>query len=216
MSTTAQALPLATPGDFEAIYARAEGDPSRIPWADLRPSPALVTWLDFIAPSLVRCGSRVVVVGCGLGDDARELVRRGYDVTAFDISETAVNWARQLDPDHAGCYHRADLFDLPSRWHHRFDLVVEINTIQSLAPPLHASALMSLSRLVSMRGWLLVIARHAEAEGLEREGPPWPIHDGKLRSMATACGLEPDGPFDIFEDDETPPVRRMRALFRRT
>ena len=31
---------------FEPLYASAEGDPSKIPWADERPNPWLVEWLD--------------------------------------------------------------------------------------------------------------------------------------------------------------------------
>jgi SAM-dependent methyltransferase len=207
--------PAVSPESFETVYAHADGDPARIPWADQRPHPALVTWLDFVAPSLVRCGSRVVVVGCGLGDDARELIRRGYDVTAFDVSATAVRWAKELDPEHAGCYHRADLFDLPTRWQHRFDLVIEINTVQSLPPSQHASSLMAVSRLAAMRGWVLMICRHgSEVSGLD-DGPPWPLTKEQLCSYAAVAGFEPDGSIDVFEDDETPPVTRMRALLRR-
>ena len=69
-TATPQIRPGAAP-DFEAIYATAGGDASRIPWSDGIPNPALVTWLDTVGPSLVRCGARVAVVGCGLGEDAR-------------------------------------------------------------------------------------------------------------------------------------------------
>ena len=90
--------------DFEAVYHEANGDFAGVPWAHGRPHPALVAWLNAIAPSVVRCGSRIAVVGCGLGDDAIELIRRGYDVTAFDISTTAIEWARRRHPEHAQCF----------------------------------------------------------------------------------------------------------------
>ena len=58
MTTTTQ--PLATSTDyFESIYADAEGDASRIPWEDGHASEALIHWLNTVAPSMVRCGSRV-------------------------------------------------------------------------------------------------------------------------------------------------------------
>ena len=41
----------------------------------------------------MRRGSRVVV-GCGLGDDVAELLSRGYDAVGFDVSPTAIGWAR--------------------------------------------------------------------------------------------------------------------------
>ena len=104
MTTTTE--PLATTVDyFESVYAEAAGDASRIPWASRQPSQALVNWLNAVAPGLIRCGARVAIAGCGLGADAREVIRRGYEVTAFDCSQTAVGWARQLDPDHADAHY---------------------------------------------------------------------------------------------------------------
>jgi len=200
---------------FEAIYAEAEGDPSRIPWADLRPHPALVTWLNAIAPSIVRCGSRVAVVGCGLGDDARELMKRGYDVTAFDCSISAVDMARGFDPARADCYVSADLFDLPQRWRHRFDLVVEINTLQSLLPEMQAEAMKQISQLITPRGHLLLICRGAERPANVDDGPPWAISESQLSKMAREAGLTCEGGISAFMDDEQPPKRRMRAMFRR-
>ena len=38
----------------------------------------------------------------GLGDDAEELVRRGFDVTAFDISDTAIQWFDAVHRIHDG------------------------------------------------------------------------------------------------------------------
>lgn len=200
---------------FESIYAEAHGDASRIRWADQRPHPALVTWLNAVAPSLVRCGSRVCCVGCGLGDDARELMRRGYDVTAFDCSPTAVEWAQSLDHENARCYAQADLFQLPVRWRHRFDLVVEINTIQSLSPDLHLAATSAIADLVSPKGHLLVICRGTETQASSDDGPPWPLTQHQLIEAAAMANLRPVEPVTAFMDDEDPPVLRMRGLFKR-
>ena len=204
-----------TPDLFESIYADAHGDAARIPWADQHPHPALITWLNAVAPSLLRCGSRVCVVGCGLGDDGREITSRGYDVTASDCSKTAVEWARSLDEGNPRNYFQADLFNAPPRWKHRFDLVVEINTIQSLSPDMHAPALKSISNLVSTHGHLLVICRGADDSGSIDDGPPWALSEQELLDAASAAGLVPTDSVTVFDDEETPPVRRMRALFKR-
>lgn len=215
-TTQTTQAPATTVEYFETIYAEARGDASAVPWADGRPNPALVNWLNAVAPSLIRCGGRVAVVGCGLGDDARELLARGYEVTAFDCSETAVNWARKLDPNNASCYHVADVFNPPSRWHHRFDLVVEINTLQSLQPDAHRlEALQPLSNLLARQGRLLVICRAANERVDVEDGPPWPLTEQELLNAAGEAGLEPDGEVSQFEDDETPPVLRMRVLLQR-
>jgi SAM-dependent methyltransferase len=214
MATATLPLP-ASSEYFETVYAEARGNAALVPWAKSGPSPALVNWLNAIAPSLVRCGSRVSIVGCGLGDDARETIRRGYDVTAFDCSATAIEWARRLDPAHADCYVQADLFDLPPRWRHRFDLVIEVNTIQSLPPDLQEGAIRSIGELMSPRGHLLVICRAAGSPGAGEDGPPWPIGKDNLLRMTAGAGLVPADPIAVFDDDQAPPVRRMRALFRR-
>jgi len=205
---------------FESIYAEAHGDAALIPWADEIPTPSLVTWLNAVAPSIIRCGARVCVVGCGLGDDARELMSRGYDVTAFDCSATAIEWAKQNDPENAPCYFTADLFALPARWRHRFDLVVEVNTIQALAPSMHMGAVRAISELVSPNGHLLVICRAFDHHGGDEpahleDGPPWPLTQKQLLDWTSYVRLVPDGPVQDFMDDEDPPVRRMRTLFKR-
>lgn len=201
---------------FDAIYAAANGDRSRIPWDDGRPHDALVNWLNAVAPSLVRCGARVACVGCGLGDDARELMRRGYDVTAFDCSATAVDWARDLDPENASCYHLADLFEPPDRWRHRFDLVVEVNTVQALPPRRHAEAFRAIAGLLSPHGHLLVCCRGAVEAPAVDDGPPWPLTQPELERLAADAGLEAEGGIAAFFDSSMPGVRRMRALFRRS
>jgi SAM-dependent methyltransferase len=202
--------------DFEAIYREARGDRARIRWSDGVPSPALVAWLNAVAPSLVRCGGRVAVVGCGLGEDARALIQRGYEVTAFDISPTAIDWARKLDAQNARSYHVADLFQPPARWRHRFELVVEINTLQSLLPDQREAAFASLRELLAPHGRLLVICRGREAhEAIDDQGPPWPLTEAELLAAASNAGLRLDGSIDSFEDDEKPPTHRLRALFRR-
>lgn len=216
MVTTQLAGPVTGPDTewFESVYASAIGERTAIPWADGRPSPALVNWLNVVAPSLIRCGARVAVVGCGLGDDARELMRRGYEVTAFDWSPTAITWAQRLDPDNGDCYHVADLFDTPARWRHRFDLVVEINTIQSLDPSCHGGAMAAIAELVSAHGHLLVVCRHASSAPAAG-GPPWPMDERELEEIARGAGLTAGGPIAAFLDDEDPPVARMRAVFGR-
>lgn len=218
--TSEQARPATTSASieaFEATYREAAGDSSRIPWADGRPSPALVNWLNAVAPSIIRCGARVAVVGCGLGDDARALLARGYEVTAFDVAPTAVRWARELDPTHAECYFEADLFDPPPRWRHRFDLVVEVNTIQSLPPDRHGDAMRSIGEMLSPHGHLLLICRGAvdAAAAAAAEGPPFPLTEDDLLRHASLAGLVPEGDVSSFDDDEDPPVRRMRGVFVR-
>lgn len=198
---------------FNGWYTEADGDAGKLPWEDQKPNPALVAWMNAVAPQVVRCGARVLVVGCGLGNDARELMNRGYDVTAFDVSAKAVEWARTLDPERADLYHEADLFNPPAKWRHRFDLAVEIYTVQSLPPVSRVRALKAIRELIHPRGAMLLIARGTEAPAPIDAGPPWPFTKDELLEATRAAGFALDGDLHDFMDEETPPKRRFRGLF---
>lgn len=205
---------------FEAVYADAHGEAARVPWADCRCCPMLTEWLNAEAPLLVRPGSRAVVVGCGLGDDVVELAERGYDVLGFDIAPTAVRWASLRHPQHAARFVQADLLSLPARMQRRFDLVIEVYTIQSMPPGLRQTAARALASLLAPRGVLLAVCRgRTQQEPLEQViGPPWPLTCAELYDVLSAAGLYPvQGEPAVIEsfDGETPPKRRLRGAFTR-
>ncbi|MBC7771142.1 MAG: methyltransferase domain-containing protein [Pyrinomonadaceae bacterium] len=201
----------------DAVYQQAQGDMSKVRWADGRPNPMMVSWLNAEAPGLVRPGSRVVVVGCGLGDDVAELVCRGYDAVGFDVSPTAVSWARKRFPDHASLFNVADVMAIPARFRHRFDLVIEIYTLQSLDPARRERAAAGVASLAGPQGHVLAICRgRDEAQLLEHlQGPPWPLCPSELLGLMEANGLRPLHGLDDFFDDESKPVRRLRGVFVR-
>ncbi len=133
-------------------------------------------------------------------------------MTAFDCSQTAVDWARGLDAGHDDCYVHADLFQPPARWTHRFDLVVDINNLQYLARPMHAEAVAALSRLMTPHGHLLIVC-HGIEHGAGPLGPPWPLTSQQLVEAASQAGLMPEGGVSSFVDDQDIP--RLRATFSR-
>lgn len=156
---------------FESIYAGAGDDYSQIPWARLSPRPALIDWLDAGPPAV---GTVALVVACGLGDDAEELARRGCVVDAFDVSPTAIDTARRRFPDSTVEYRVADLFHLPSSWHERFEVIVEVQTIQSLPPSEHRAAIAAISTCLASGGrmFLRTAVRREDEPASSR---PWPL-----------------------------------------
>ena len=82
---------------FEVLYAQAKGDTAKIPWAKLAPHPYLQDWLTNHEPFPSQ--QKALVIGCGLGDDAEALANLGFEVTAFDISPTAITWCKQRFPN---------------------------------------------------------------------------------------------------------------------
>src|SRR5688500_13318686 len=96
---------------YDRLYQDAGADASKVPWARLAPNVNVTRWLDRAMPAGE--GKRALVVGCGLGDDAEELARRGFAVTAFDIAPAAIDWCRRRFPSSRVTYVKADLLAPP-------------------------------------------------------------------------------------------------------
>jgi len=194
---------------FEELYASAGVGRASVPWADLEVNIHLASW-DLLDPAAM---CRVLVVGCGYGDDAEWLSAQGCQVTAFDISPTAVTACRRRFPTSQVDYQVADLLELPDEWTRRpYDLVVEAYTIQVLPPasPERAAAVQALVALTART--LLVIARGRDEDD-DADAMPWPLSAGELRPLQE-LGLQ-QRRFDDYLDHETPPVRRFRATYTR-
>jgi SAM-dependent methyltransferase len=198
-------------GWFEALYAEAAGETAAIPWADLRANVHLVEWLDREAFS--GAARRALVAGCGLGDDAELLRERGFDVTAFDVSPTAVAWCRRRFPNSSVRYETADLLEVPAPWRRVFDLVVEIYTLQVLPAELRPAAMTALADCVRPGGRLLVVCR-GRGPGDDPGQMPWKLLAEELSAVERA-GLSRGGFEDFDDHHESPPVRRFRASFAR-
>ncbi len=197
-------------GWFEALYSQAGEDTSIIPWTDLKPNPNLITWLD--RELLLSQGKTALVIGCGLGDDAEELAKRGFDTMAFDISRTAISWCQRRFPSSSVSYLEADLFRAPAAWQKEFDFVLESYTLQVLPPALRREAIRHIASFVAPNGIMLVIARGREMN--DPEGTmPWPLTKMDLASFQSLNLHEVC--FEDYRDDEDPLVRRFRVMYRR-
>jgi SAM-dependent methyltransferase len=199
-------------GWFEALYDRADGNSDAIPWADRGVNPWLVEWLQ--QHQAVGNNHSCLVVGCGLGDDAEYLSQQGFQVTAFDISATAINWCQQRFPNTQVDYRVVDLFNPPTEWHHRFDLVSEIYTIQALPAQIRPEAITKIGNLVSDSGNLIVVCRGRNLEDT-CENLPFPLTRSELTAFEST-GLTEIG-FEDFIDTatESTPTRRFRVTYQR-
>lgn len=166
-------------GWFEDLYAEAEAGTASVPWDQPHPQPHLVEWASQAPHGL---GRSALVVGCGYGRDSEFLASLGYDVTAFDISPTAIAAVQARYPDSKVSYVVADLLDPPAAWHRAFDLVVENMTVQALPVSLHASAI---SRVASLVGSTLLVLAVARDEGPAPDGPPWPLTPSEVLAFET-------------------------------
>ncbi|MBZ0296754.1 MAG: class I SAM-dependent methyltransferase [Anaerolineae bacterium] len=195
-------------GWFEVLYANARQGEGIIPWAHYHPHQSLLTWLAEAQPD--GSGQRALVIGCGMGDDAEELAKYGFDVTAFDISPTAIDWCKQRWPETTITYVTADLFAPPSEWVQAFDFVLEIYTVQALPIDLRAETTAAIAQFVRPGGMLLAVSRLVD-EGVVRHGPPWPLNRAESRLFEQA-GLTEVRFTDYVDPGD---VRRFRAEYRR-
>jgi SAM-dependent methyltransferase len=162
---------------FERLYAAAEAGDAEVPWDRGGPNPFLEQWVR--ERGLDGGGRRALVIGTALGDDAELLAGRGYAVTAFDVSPTAIEGARRRFPGSSVDYHVADLLDLPSGWAGAFDLVAECITVQALPVTLRSQAIGAIASTVAPGGTLVVVSGIWDGDG-PRDGPPWPLTRSEL------------------------------------
>lgn len=194
---------------FEELYTSAGGDTSKIPWSDGIPNPYLVSWLEATAAN----GNyrRAVVIGCGLGEDAEELSRRGFRVTAFDLSPTAIEWCKKLYPDTEVKYLTADLFSLPDELTHGFDFIYECYTIQALPRSMREKTIEAIASMLRSNGQMLLIARGWNGEEND-DGPPWPLKEEELLQF-TKLGVTEITSEEFWDDEHG--YKRIRKLYNK-
>jgi SAM-dependent methyltransferase len=167
-------------GWFEALYKESSGNNELIPWADLEPNHYFRTWAE--SRDLRGNGAKALVIGCGLGDDARYLYELGFSVTAFDISPTAIEWAKRLHAQTDIQFYVADLFSPPAAWIYDpedpetagFEFVLEIYTIQPLPLELRPRVIDAVGNFVGENGRLVIVTRGREDDEVPDE-VPWPV-----------------------------------------
>lgn len=197
-------------GWFEPLYAAAQRGETEIPWAFMQPNPQMMAWLD--SKSIDGEGKSALVIGCGLGDDAQALARRGFKVTAFDVSETAISWAKgRFVEDEPVEYVAVDLFNTPDEWTGAFDLVVEVHTIQSLPYTMVEDVIAKIASFVKPAGtlWVMCLGREPEQP---RRGIPWALSRNELDEFINA-GLR-EVTFDewLFDDVKRFCVEYIRPI----
>lgn len=180
---------------FETLYSDANEGGEGIPWANMAPHPIFKNWITK-SPNTQR-GKTALVIGCGMGDDAIELESQGYDVTAFDVSASAIELCKTRFPDSGVEFMQADLIKGVTAWHRKFDFVLEIFTIQALPPKYENTLIQNISNFVSNNGKLVIITEVQKGKRTYENGPPWLLNHEYADSFES-CGLK-----QIFHSSNT-------------
>ena len=198
-------------GWFENIYKSANGDYTKVFWADLEPSPYLVSWLE--KNPINKENKKACVIGCGVGDDAEALSEFGFEVTAFDISVTAIELCKNRYKDTKVNYVVADLFDYPKEWFEKFNVVYECNTIQVLPGDYRIKARIAMSSLICKDGYILVSCR-SRNEGEKENAIPLPLTKGEMDEFVNSDKLK-EISFLAYDDTQEPSVPHFFGIYQR-
>ena len=198
-------------GWFDSIYKSANGDHTKVFWADLEPSPYLVSWLE--KNPIDKPSKRACVIGCGVGDDAEALSEFGFEVTAFDISVTAIELCKNRYKDTKVNYVVADLFDYPKEWFEKFNVVYECNTIQVLPGDYRIKARITMSSLICKDGYILVSCR-SRNEGEKENAIPLPLTKAEMDKFVDSDKLK-EISFLAYDDTQEPSVPHFFGIYQR-
>jgi ubiquinone/menaquinone biosynthesis C-methylase UbiE len=106
--------------------------------------------LEWALPFFPKAPANVLDIGCGAGDSALPLARRGYKISGLDLSETAIHWAiekfqkQQLSGD----FRVESLTEALSWDDSTFDVIVDSATLHCILPPEREKAFTSIKRIL--------------------------------------------------------------------
>ncbi len=193
---------------FEELYAGAGRNSDEIPWAKMEANPKMVEWIA----ERSEITGRALVVGCGLGDDAEWLSAAGFDVTAFDLSQSSIDWCHERFPHSSVNYCVGDLIEPTDEWLEAYDLVVEIHILQAIPDSIRDAAASNLPKLLNNHGYLLCIGRLLTERIPDEPSPPWPLARVWLNSRFRALKQLS---FLSFVNEDTPTIDRYVAAWNR-
>jgi SAM-dependent methyltransferase len=130
---------------------------------------------------------RLIVLGAGLGHDARLFARHGHEVTALDFAPGAARAMRALqDPAHPVDILQADFFSLPQALDRGFDAVLEYVFYCAIDPARRPDYAKTVARLLRPGGRFIgLIFPTDERPG----GPPFTSRPEELIALLEGQGL---------------------------
>lgn len=162
----------------ESLYNFWEGrwKEGHIPWDHGRPAPPFMEFVEkFGAPA-----GNLIIPGAGSGHDVRLFAGLGAQVTGLDISPTSIDVAHKMNSHPNARYRLGNILDPDTRWHGRFDWVVEHTCLCALQPEYWKNYVNSVRKLLKKRGYYLAVLYREPAY---EEGPPFGIDEAMIDTL---------------------------------
>jgi len=191
---------------FDEVYEKNRESHENIPWARQAVNPLLESYLH----DKQTHQGKALVIGCGLGDDAKALEEVGYEVLAIDVAQSALDLAQERFPNSTIRFEKQDIFDMPQKYNEHFDFVFEAFTIQSLPVEFREKMIEAVAYTVAPKGRLLVVAHKRNHQF---DGPPWPLEEIEV-AMFQEHGLK-ELTFELHEEKSAISPHRFRVLYEK-
>jgi len=131
---------------------------------------------------------KMLVICAGRGYDARLFARLGFEVTAVDFAEEAIQEMLALnDPETSMEVIQADLFDLPVFIKEEFDYILEYTCFCAIDPQRRAEYINSVTNLLKPGGIYIALAFPI---GGRTGGPPFVVTPDELVDPLNEMGFE--------------------------
>jgi SAM-dependent methyltransferase len=155
----------------------------RIPWDLGQPTPTFAR----LAASGDYPPGQMIVLGAGLGHDARLFARHGFTVTAIDFAPEAAAAMRQLnDPVYPVQILQKDIFELDGEWNGRFDYILEYTCFCAIDPARRDEYASLAARLLKPGGLYIALAFPI---GRRPGGPPFVVQPDGMIELLTEHGF---------------------------
>lgn len=130
----------------------------------------------------------MIVLGAGRGHDARMFARAGFDVTAVDFADEAVEAMHELaEPDAPVTIMAEDIFHLPHRIDHTFAYILEYTCFCAIDPSRREEYADIVDHLIAPNGLLIALLFPVwDRSG----GPPFAVSPDQFESLIGARGFE--------------------------
>ncbi|WP_442600196.1 class I SAM-dependent methyltransferase [Neobacillus sp. D3-1R] len=154
---------------------------------------------------------KVLEIGSGPGRNAIYMAKQGCSVTALDISENAVEWAKERANEEGENidFHCVSLFDFEFE-KHSFDFIYDCGMFHHLAPHRRLTYLDIIKKALKIDGYFGIVCFNTEGA---LDTPDWEVY--KERSLKGGIGYTEERLKEIFEKEFTiKNFRRMKKIIQ--
>ncbi len=157
---------------------------NRYPWDLGAPTPAFENLLE---QGGIETGT-MLVLGAGLGHDARLFASYGFKVTAVDFAREAVEAMEELqDPLFPIEVVQADFFTFPPAQNDGFDYILDYTSFCAIMPQRRSEYADMVTRLLKIGGSFIILAFPI---GTMSGGPPFVVQPATIIELFTERGFD--------------------------